>query len=111
MLFTTLMVFAPGCRLDVEDNRRGAVHPGGLAVVFNSVHHICHVLHQDRCVVFPGNRNVCVIARDGNLVVGVDLIILARAVKVSLRGIHAGLRQCGANVFHVDAVGRERNRD
>ena len=41
----------------------------------------------------------------GDLIVGVDLIVLARPVEVALGGVDAGLGQRRAHVLHVQAVG------
>ena len=68
-------------------------------------------LTQDRRAIALCDQDIVIVAGDSDLIVGVDLIVLARAVKVSLRRIHAGLRQSGANILQVDAVRRKRDRD
>ena len=99
-----------GLPLDIDDDRRDVVHPGGLSGVFNAVDDAGDVLQEDRRAVAIGDDDVVVIAARGELIVGVDLVGLPGAVQRSLRGVDARLHERGAKRFERDAVRRERDR-
>ena len=71
---------------------------------------LCHVGQHHRRAVAVGDDNLSIVVAGDQLVVGVDLVILARPVEVAFGGVHAGLGQRRAQVFHVDAVGGQRRR-
>jgi hypothetical protein len=96
-----------GLPLDVQDHRRRLVHPGCLVVVLYSIHHLRHILERHRSAIAIRDNDVLVIAAALELVVGIDLIILPRAVEIALGGVHAGLHQRGAKLLESDAVGGE----
>ena len=100
-----------GLALNVEDDRGRLVHPGGLLGVFHAVDHVGDVFDEDRRAVAIGDDDILVVVGGGDLIVGVDLVVLPRAVEVALGGVDAGLGQRGAHVLHVEAVGGELQRD
>ena len=79
--------------------------------VFRAVDDAGDLPDQHRRAISEGNGHIGVTIGDGDLVVGVDLIVLARTVEISLGGVDAGLRQGGAHVLQVDAVGGKLRRD
>ena len=70
-----------------------------------------YVGQHHRRTVAVGDDNVPIIVAGDQLIVGVDLVILARPIEIPFGGVHAGLRQRRAQVFQVDAVGGQRRRD
>ncbi len=81
-----------GLALDVENDGGRLVHPRGLARVFHAVDDIGDISDEDRRAVAVGDDDVRVVLGVGDLVVGVDLVVLARAVEVALGGVDAGLQ-------------------
>ncbi len=96
-----------GLALHVEDDGRGLVHPRGLLAVFDAVDDVGDVVEHDGRAVAIGDDDVLVVVAGYKLIVGVDLVILARAVEVALGGVDAGGGERGAHVLQVDAVGGE----
>ena len=82
-----------GLALHVEDDRRRLVHPGRLLGVLHAVDDVGHIVQQHRSIVAIGDDHILVVGAGDQLVVGVDLIILAGPVEVALGRVHAGLRQ------------------
>ena len=99
-----------GLALDVEDDRRGLVHPGGLLGVLDAVHDVGDVVQHDRRAVAVGDDDVLVVGAGDQLIVGVDLVVLAGPVEVALGLVDAGGDQRGAQIFQVDAIGRQLRR-
>ena len=99
-----------GLALHVQDHRRSLIHPRGLIIVLHAIHDVRHVGQHHRRAVAVGHHNVPVVVAGDQLIVGVDLVILARPIEVPFGGVHAGLRQRRAQVFQVDAVGGQRRR-
>ena len=93
-----------GLALHVENHRRRLVHPGGLLGVLHPVDHVGYVVQKDRSIVAIGNDDVLVVGAGDQLIVGVDLVILARPVEVALGLVDAGGNECGSYRFQVDAV-------
>ncbi len=93
-----------GLALHVEDDRRCLVHPGGLPGVFYPVDHVGDVVQKDRSIVAIGNDYVLIVTAGDELIVGVELVVLAGPVEVALGLVDAGGHQCGADRFQVDAV-------
>ena len=63
-----------------------------------------HLFDVDVPGVFVQRESDAIVAGD-QLVVGVDLVILARPIEVPFGGVHTGLCQRRAQIFQVDAVG------
>ena len=96
--------------LDVEDDGRRLVHPGGLFGVLDAVHHTGYVVHEHRGAIPVGDHHVVVLAGLGELIVGIDLIILARPVEIAFGGVDAGVGERRAQILHVEAVGGQLDR-
>ena len=99
-----------GLALDVQNDGGGLVHPRRLLVIFYVVDDFGDVGKHDGRAVAVGDHHVAIVGAADQLIVGIDLVVLARAVEVALGGIHAGLDQRGAQVFEIDAVRGERVR-
>ena len=72
--------------------------------VLHPVHDLGHVAQKDGGVVAVGYNDVVVIAAGDQLIVGVDLIILTRPIKVAFGLIDAGSNQGASYRFQIDAV-------
>ncbi len=96
--------------MHVDDDCRRLVHPRGLILVLYSVNNFCHVGKHDWSAVAISNHHVTVVFAGNQLIVGIDLEVLARAVEVSLGGVYAGLSHGGAEVLKIDAIGRQSGR-
>src|SRR5581483_6332593 len=96
-----------GLALDVEDDRRGLVHPCRLFGVLGAVDDGGDVFKHDRRALAIGDDDAFVIRAGGELVVGADLVAKLRAVKIAFGLVDAGLLEGGAQIFEVQAVGRE----
>ena len=94
--------------MHIQDHRGGLVHPRGLIIVFYAVHDARYIGQHHRRAVAVCNNNFPVVAAGDQLIVGVDLVILARPIEVSFGCVHAGACKRRAHVFEVDAVGRQR---
>ncbi len=92
--------------LDVQDDCRSVVHPRGLVHVFGAVHDVGHVREDHGSAIAVGHHDGAKIGARQQLIVGVDLVILARAIEVSFGRIQTRLLQRGAHVLQIDAVGR-----
>ena len=104
MLLTTVMVLAPGCRWILRMTAGVVIHPRRLLGVLDAIDHIGDIFDEDRRAVAVGDDDILVVVGVGDLVVGVDLVVLARAIEVALGGVDAGLRQSRAHILHVQAV-------
>src|SRR6202034_1586398 len=89
--------------LHIHDDRGGLVHPGGLAGVLDPIDDPGDVSQHHRCAVAIGHDAGAIVIAVDQLVVGIDLVVLARSVEVALGGVYARLRQRGAQVLQVDA--------
>src|SRR5208282_4324122 len=98
----------PRLALHVQDDRGGLVHPRRLIVVLYAIHDAGYVGQHHRRTVAERNYNFPIVVGGDQLIVGVDLIILARPIEVPFSGVHTGLGQRTAQVFQVDAVRRQR---
>ena len=58
-----------------------------------------------------GDNDIFILVGRADLIVGVDLIVLARPVEVALGGVDAGLGQRRAHILHVQAVGGKLQPD
>ena len=97
-----------GLALDVDNHGRGFVHPGGELGVFDTVADPGYVGEHDRGAVLIGDDEIPVACAREQLIVGIDLKILRRAVEAALGGVHAFGGERIAQVFKIDAVGSER---
>ena len=97
-----------GLALDVDNDRRGFVHPGGKLGVFDTVAHPGYIGEHDGGAVFVGDDEVAIAGAREQLVIGIDLEILCRAVEAALGGVHAFGGERIAQVFKIDAVGSQR---
>ncbi len=95
----------PGLALHIEDDRRGLIHPRGLIIVLYAIHDVCYFSQHHRRTVMVCNHHAPIVVAGDQLIVGVDLVILARPIEVPFGGVHTGLCQRSAQVFQVDAVG------
>ena len=96
--------------LNVHDDGRRVVHPGGLADILDVVLDARHVGQVHRGAVPVGHDQRAVVRTGEQLIVRANLIGLVRAVKTALRLVHVGSHDGVAQVFQVEAVGRHRGR-
>ena len=96
--------------LDVHDDGGFVVAPRGQLRIFHVVQN-CRDLrkHHRRAVAVGHHDRPVILARD-NLVVGVDLIRLLRAVEIPLGLVDAGLLERGADIFQAQSIRRKRRR-
>ena len=80
----------PRLPLDVEDDGGRLVHPRRLPRDLHAVDTLATSLTKTGALLRKEIR-LLVFFGDGDLIVGVDLVILARAVEVALCGVDAGL--------------------
>src|SRR5579863_4953711 len=99
-----------GLALDVDNDGGLIVYPCGLPQILGSVDYIRNVGKSHGSAVAVGDDDRAKSGAGQKLVVGIDLIILARAVEIPLRRVEAGLLDRRADVLQVDAVGGERRR-
>ena len=93
--------------LDIDDHRGGHIHPRGLLHVLHVVHHVRHIRELHGRAVVVGDHHIGEFLAGQQLIVGINLVILVRPVKISQRGIQAGGLQCRPHVFQVDSVRRK----
>ena len=105
------MMLAPGWRWMFRMTAGVVVHPGGLLDVLHAVDDVGHVGQPHRRAVAVGDDERPVVGARQQLVVGVDLVSLARAVEVALGLVDVGRDERGAQVLQVQAVGGQRGRD
>ncbi len=96
-----------GLALDVDNHRRGFVHPGSQLGIFDTIADSGYVGEHDRGAVFIGNNEVAIAGAGKQLVIGIDLKILRRAVEAALGGVHTFGGERIAHIFKIDAVGSE----
>ncbi len=96
--------------LDVDDHRRGVVHPGRLVDVLGTVDRLGHVREVDRRAVLVGDNQRAVILAREKLVVGADDVGLARAVKAPLGLVDVGGGEGRVQVFEGQPVGGQGRR-
>ena len=94
-----------GLPLDVEDDGGGGVVPGGELGVFDAVDDLGDAREHDRGAVSIGNDDLFVLVAGGQLIVGVDGVVLACAVEAAFCRVETVAGECVAEVFEVDAVG------
>ncbi len=111
MRSTTWMMLAPGLALDIDDDGRRVVHPGGLLGVLGPIHRLGHVREHDGRAIAIGDDQFVVVGAGGQLVVGVNLIGDLRPVEVALGLVDAGLLEGGAQVLQVHPISGERRWD
>ena len=91
--------------LDVDDHRRGVVHPGRLLDVFGAVDGVGQVGKLHRGAVDKGDDQWPVFLAGKELIVGPDDRGLAGAVKAALGLVGVGRGDGGAQVLQGKAVG------
>ena len=94
--------------LNVEDDRRSAVGPGGELGVFRALHDGRDVGETDGAAIFVGHDQIAIVGRGLELVVVVDGRVLARAVKIAFGQVGVLVGDVGPNVVDRQAVGGER---
>ena len=85
--------------LNVDDHRRGGIHPGGLLHIFGIVGDGCDIRNSDRSVVPIRNHQREVLLAREKLVICADRVRLAGAIEVSLGLVHVGGGDRDAQVF------------
>ncbi len=99
-----------GLALDVEDDRRHVVHPGGELGVLGAVHDLRDVRQPHRRAVPVGDDQVAIFVGALELVVGIDRVGARRPVEIALRRVDVGVGDRRAQIVDVEAVGGERAR-
>ena len=97
-----------GLPLDIHDDRRNIVHPGGELRILDGISDIGDIGQNHRRAVSIGDHQRAIIFAGEKLVIGVDFVGLLRSVEIALGLVDTGLLQAGANVVKVDAVGGKR---
>ena len=116
--------YAAGLALDVQNDGRlkrrslgriaiggglcGVAHPRGLRGVLHAINDLGYVGQHDGCAVAISDDDAAVVLAGDELVVGVDLVVLAISVEIPLGRIHARLRDRGAQIFQINSVRRKR---
>ena len=90
--------------LNIQDDRRNLVHPGGLADVLGIVDDAGNVGQFDGSAVPVRDDERRIIAAGEQLVVGADLVGLMRSVEVSLGLIDVGGDDGRAQILQIEAV-------
>src|SRR5262249_47035761 len=96
--------------LDVQDDGRRLVNPGGEANVLDVINDIADVAEADGHSVLVCDDEIGVFGRGQKLIVGADGIGEARAVEISFGRIHVIGDETVANVFETDAKGGKSGR-
>ena len=96
-----------GLPLDIEDDRRGLVHPGAELFVLRAIDDVPDVAETDGRAVLVGDDQGFVIAGVADLVIGIDRVGAHPPVEVSLRRVDVGVGKGGAQVIDVEPVGGE----
>ena len=99
-----------GLALDRQDDCPLLVEPGGNQFVFSRADGVADIAHADRRPVAIGDDQVVVFVGREQLIVGIERIGLARAVKRAFRQVDIGLADHRADVLEVDAASRQRLR-
>ncbi len=94
--------------LNIHDHRRRRVHPGSLPHVFGAIDDVGDIRQKYRRAIAIGNNHRLEVLARQKLIVRLNLIILARPVKIAFRQIETGLLNGSAHVLEVDSVVRER---
>ena len=96
--------------LDVHDDSGSRIHPCRLLHVFDAIDYRSDIGKHYGGAVVIGDDDILKIAAGQKLVVGVDLVILLRAVKVPFGLVEARRLQGAAYIFKIDAVGGQSRR-
>ena len=96
--------------LDVDDHRRGGVHPGRLVIVLGAVHHVGNVGEPHGAAVLVRHDDRGVVLRRHDLIVRADGERLPAVLQVSLGLVHVGLAERGPQIFEAQPVGRQGRR-
>ena len=94
--------------LNVQDDRRSRVHPGGLANIFRVIEDGGNLGQFDGSSVSVGDDEWSVIAAGEQLIGGSNLEGLMRSIEVAFGLIHVGGNDGGAQILQIDTVGRHR---
>ena len=94
-----------GLALNIDDDGRLTVHPGGLLRVLSGIDHVGDVGGADRRAVAISDDDREVVGAGEQLVVGVDGVGLAAAVQRALGLVDVGGGEGGAEVFKAEVVG------
>ncbi len=97
-----------GLAPDVDDDRRLALVPGANALVLEAVGYAGDVAQQHGRAVAVGDRDLGILGRARDLVVGGDGVRLRLAVERALGRGDVGGRDGGADVFEAEPIGGER---
>ncbi len=99
-----------GLALNVENDRRHAVHPGGELVVLGAVDRLRDVAEPHRGSVPVCDHEILVGTGGPQLIVGIDRVGARGSVEVAFRCVHVGVSQRGPQVVDVQPIGRELAR-
>ncbi len=99
-----------GLALDVEEDRRSEVLPGGELAVLHSVDDPSHVAQHHRCSVAVRHDDRFVGAARQQLIVRVDGVVMCRSVEAAFGRVEAVAHQGIAQVFQVDPVSGQGRR-
>ena len=90
-----------GLPLDIHDDRRNIVHPGGELRILDGISDIGDIGQNHRRAVSIGDHQRAIIFAGEKLVIGVDFVGLLRSVEIALGLVDTGLLQAGANIVKV----------
>ena len=80
-----------GLPLNIQNDRRVLIGPGGLHAVLDAINDIGHIAEADgRAVAVSDDERPVTVARE-QLIVGADGVRLMQAIKCALGHVHVGL--------------------
>jgi len=109
MLLTTLMVLPPGCRCTLIMTAGVLFIHAALILVLDTVDNFCNVGKHDWRAVAIRNYDIAIVLAGDQLIVGINLVVLADAVEVSFGGVDARLGTAVRKSSRLIAIGRQRS--
>jgi hypothetical protein len=97
-----------GLALNVDDDRRHVVDPGGEAHVLRVLGDLGHIGQEYRRAVAVGDHHRAVLLGRAQLIVGVDHVGSARRIDIALRALDVGRDDRAAQVLQVEPIGGKR---
>ncbi len=90
-----------GLALDVENDRRGRVHPSGLTQVLRAIDDGGHVFKPHRGAVFISDDDGLIASASEDLIIGADDVRLLDAVEIAFGLVDVGLVERSAQILHA----------
>ena len=99
-----------GLSLDVENDRRRLIHPGGKLYVLSVFNHVRNVGQVDWRATLVGNDNRPIFDRRLQLIIGVNGVSACGAIETAFGLIDVGSTNGSAHVIQTDTGRGERLR-